>query len=134
MAGNLLELPDGEPCDPFETRAQRTAELDLSAHRGIGDRGHFPFRTRRPGKHVDDLDVDKGRIHVEADEPPAQAPAVFTLHRDVNPPPLEGRPDRRPEPTEVRTGTARDELEGPAPRIVRVESPPRRHSRGWARQ
>ena len=88
---------DPKTRDPGEARTKRGRELDLAAHRRIGDRGHFTFGARRPGKLVDDLGIYQGRVHVETDELTPAAPAVVTLHRDVDAGPRECGPKHPPD-------------------------------------
>ena len=95
-AGDILERLDGKPRNPFEARPKRPVELDLAPHRGVGDRGHLPFGARRPRELVNALRIDEGRVHVEADEPPTAARAVFALDAGVERPRLRRSPGSRP--------------------------------------
>ena len=48
---------------------QRLGEVQLTAHRRLGDRGDLALRARAGGQHLDDLALDQRRVDVEDDQP-----------------------------------------------------------------
>ena len=63
---------------------QRLREIQLAAHRGLGDRRDLALRARAGGQHLDDLALDQRRIDVEHDEPLGAPVQAVVLDRDVD--------------------------------------------------
>jgi hypothetical protein len=63
---------------------QRLGEVQLAAHRCLGDRGDGLFGARPGGEHFDDFLLDQRRVDVEHDESLGPPRDAVVLHRDVD--------------------------------------------------
>ena len=63
---------------------QRFGEVDLTAHRGFGDRAHLFLTAGLGREHLDHLTLNKGGVHVEHDEPLRATRNPISFDRDID--------------------------------------------------
>ena len=101
LGADLVEdASAGRPGEDGDALAQRLGEVELPAHRALGDRGDLCLAAGVGREQLDDLLLDQGRVDVHDDEA-APAPGQAGGR-----PPRCRRPARRP-PARAR-GAARD--------------------------
>ena len=73
-----------KPLEHRHAAAEALREVDLTAHRALGDRAHLGSDTGTLSQLVDHLGLDQRRVHVEADKPARTAEHVVLLERYVH--------------------------------------------------
>src|SRR5690606_28145384 len=66
---DVRERLDRDAREGRDALAQRLGEVDLTAHRPLGDLGDLGARARVVGEELDDLLLDEGRVDVHDEEP-----------------------------------------------------------------
>ena len=69
LVGDLVDDRGGQARQGGHPPLERLREIQLPAHRGLGDRRDRSLGARAGGQHLDDLALDQRRIDVEDDEP-----------------------------------------------------------------
>ena len=82
LCQHLVDDADGKALQQRDALAQRRLELDLAAHRALGDRGDMGLQPDEIGEFVDAFLADHGGIHVG--EKKLLAPEADWLHDDVD--------------------------------------------------
>ena len=72
----------GSPSSSATRARKRRRELDLAAHRPLGDGGDVPLESDMRGKLIDAFLADHGGVHVGEQQPPA--PVRERLHHHVD--------------------------------------------------
>ena len=82
-----VDLVEGGLRDALEQRdalAQGRLEVELAAHRRLGDAGDLDLLAGVGGEHLDDLALDEGGVDVHHDQPDAAAVEGVALHGEVD--------------------------------------------------
>ncbi len=74
-----------ESLEGRDPAVQRLREVDLAAHRGLGDLADLGLAPGVRREHLDDLALDQGGVDVEHDEALGALRDADPLHRDVDP-------------------------------------------------
>ena len=74
----------GHTLEERDPRAERLLEVELAAHRPLGDLRDLGLAAGVRGDHLDDLALDQRGVDVHHDEPHAAAQQVGGLDRDVD--------------------------------------------------
>ena len=84
LVGDLVEHLGGQARQRGHPLVQRLGEVQLAAHRGLGDLGDRGLGAGPGGEHLDDLALDQRRVDVEHDEPLGPSRQAVVLERDVD--------------------------------------------------
>ena len=74
----------GSPASVATRAPQRLGEVELAAHRRLGDRPDLGLGARVRGQHLDHLALHERGVDVEDDQPLAAPGQPGPLHRDVH--------------------------------------------------
>ncbi len=96
LAAALVEHRDGHPREQRDAGIERGGEIELAAHRRLGDRGDLGLQPGIVGELVDALALDQRRIHVGDQQRLAPGRGIG-LHDDIDgrQRPLQRGPRRR---------------------------------------
>ena len=89
---DLLQRDSRAALQQRDAAAERLLEIQLAAHRALGDRPHLVADAGQPRELVDHLALDQRRVHVERDQPAIAAEDRVVLEGDVD---FAGFGDRR---------------------------------------
>ena len=81
---HLVERRGVDALEQRDPRAQRLLEVELAAHRRLGDPGDLGLAAGVRGEHLDHLALDQGGVDVHHDQPHAAAQQVGGLDGDVD--------------------------------------------------
>ena len=82
--GDLLQHRRLQTLEQGQPAPEALLEVELAAHRRLGDRRHLLADPGRPRQLVDHLDLDERRVHVEDDEAPVAPKEVVRLEGHVH--------------------------------------------------
>ena len=81
---DLLQRPLGQAFQQRHAASERLLEIELAAHRALGDLPNFLAGAGQRGQLVDHLALDQRGVHVERDQPAVAPEDRVVLERDVD--------------------------------------------------